>query len=159
MTKAGTDRRERARQSRSVARLMAVQALYQKAQAGTATARLLAEFHAHRLEGEAMEAELAPAETGFFDDLVQGVVAREAELDERIAGFLSPGWTLSRLDPLMRAVLRAGAYELVARPDVPLGAVVSEYVDVARAFYPAEESGFVNAVLDRLGHAARGEPR
>lgn len=155
MAMAGTGRKEMARQRRSVARLMAVQALYQQAMTGAATAPLLAEFHAHRLRGEAREGELAPAEAGFFDDLVKGAMAREAELDSRIAAFLTSGWTLERLDPLMRAILRAGAYEMVARPDVPLAAVVSEYVDVARAFYPRGEAGFVNAVLDRLGHAAR----
>lgn len=155
MTKAATGRSQRARQSRSVARLMAVQALYQRAMAGTGTARLIAEFHAHRLQGDGTDQELAPAESAFFDDLVQGVIAREEEIDARIADYLTAGWTLARLDPLMHAILRAGAFELMARPDVPLAAVVSEYVDVARAFYPREEAGFVNAVLDRIGHAAR----
>lgn len=157
MARAGTGRREAARQSRSVARLMAVMALYQQAMTGAGTAQLISEFHAHRLPGDSGEGELAPAEAAFFDDVVRGALARAAELDERIAAYLSAGWTLERLDPLMHALLRAGAYELVARPDVPLAAVVSEYVDVARAFYPREEAGFVNAVLDRLGHAARGE--
>lgn len=150
------------RQRRATARLRAVQALYQRAMTGAAVEALVAEFHAHRLaadgHAEAEEAGLPPAETAFFDDLVSGVVAREAELDRLIAGYLAEGWTLARLDPLLLQLLRAGTYELVARPDVPLAAVIAAYVDVAHAFFPREQTGFVNALLDRVGHAVRGGP-
>lgn len=150
-----------ARRQRSAARLAAVQALYQQSVSGTATPRLLHEFHLHRLGAEVDPEEggdrLADADRIFFDDLVSGSLARVAELDEAITGFLGTSWTLDRLDRLMLQILRCGAYELVARPDVPRAAVVSEYVDVARAFYEAREAGFVNALLDRLGKSVRAD--
>lgn len=140
---------------RSSARLLAVQALYQRAMAGTALAPLLAEFHAHRLDGiGGAEDAMVPAEADFFDDIVTGVAAREAELDAAIAARLAAGWSLDRLDPVMHQVLRAGAYELLARPDVPRRTVVNEYVDVAHAFFEPREAGFVNALLDRLAREA-----
>jgi N utilization substance protein B len=145
------------RLGRSAARLRAVQALYQHAMAGTPVARLLSEFHEHRLEPGDGELTIAPAEACFFDDVVAGVAAREAELDRLVATYLAAGWTIERLDPLLLQVLRAGAYELLARPDVPKGAVISAYVDVAHAFYPPAEAGFVNALLDRVARAVRGE--
>lgn len=144
-----------ARRRRSAARLAAVQALYQHASAGTPQAKLLAEFHDHRLGSEIEDEQLAAADQGFFDDVVTGTLARSDELDGLVARFLGEGWTLERLDRLMLQILRAGAYELVARPDVPWAAVVSEYVDVAHAFYEKREAGFVNALLDRLGRSVR----
>lgn len=151
-----------ARQRRSAARLAAVQALYQQSVSGTHIAKLLAEFHSHRL-GAVTDAEeggdrLAEADRPFFDDIVSGSLARADELDSLITSFLGKGWTLSRLDRLMHQILRCGAYEMVARPDVPRAAIVSEYVDVAQAFYPRAETGFVNALLDRLGRSVREEP-
>ncbi|WP_448585614.1 transcription antitermination factor NusB [Thermaurantiacus sp.] len=151
MASAADRDRGKARRERSSARLMAVQALYQRAMTGVALPRLLDEFHRHRLTGLDSECPLAPAEADFFDDVVTGVVAREAELDRAIAAHLAPGWTLARLDPLLRQLLRAGAFELLARPEIPRAAVISAYVDVAHAFYPAAEAGFVNALLDRIG--------
>ena len=142
--------------ARSAARLAAVQALYQQEMEGTATARLLDEFHRHRLGAELDEVQYADAEVDFFDDLVRGVLARRDELDALIAGKLAPGWTLARLDRPLRQLLRCGAYELVARADVPAGAVVSEYVDVADAFYDKRETGFANGLLDALAKALRG---
>ncbi|WP_448582883.1 transcription antitermination factor NusB [Thermaurantiacus sp.] len=149
------------RQRRSAARLRAVQALYQRAMAGTPVDRLVTEFHSHRLEADDLEEEvdggtIASAEVAFFDDLVRGVSARQDELDLLLARYLAPGWTLARLDPLLLQLLRAGAYELVARADVPLAAIITAYVDIAHAFVPRQEAGFVNALLDRLGHAVRG---
>ncbi len=144
-----------ARRRRSAARLAAVQALYQHASAGTPQAKLLAEFHDHRLGTEVDDEPLAAADKGFFDDLVSGTLARVDELDGLVTQYLGTGWTLGRLDRLMLQILRAGAYELVARPDVPRAAVVSEYVDVAHAFYDSREAGFVNALLDRLGRSVR----
>lgn len=145
------------RGSRSTARLAAVQALYQQASTGVPSARLLHEFHQHRLQDEQVDddIELQLADRAFFDDLVSGSLARLSELDATITRFLQPGWTLDRLDRLMLQILRCGAYEMLARPDVPHGAVVSEYVDVARAFYERPEAGFVNALLDRLGKTVR----
>ena len=91
----------------------------------------------------------------FFDDIVMGVGSRCAELDALISRRLAEGWTLERLDRSMRAILRAGAYELVARADVPVGSVISEYVDVAHAFFDKRESGFVNGLLDAIAKEAR----
>ena len=141
--------------ARAAARLAAVQALYQQEMEGTAIPQLLHEFHHHRLGATIEGVEYADAEVDFFDDLVSGVTARRAELDERIAAKLSADWKLERLDRPMRALLRAGAYELVARPDVPTGAVISEYVDVAHAFYDRREAGFVNGLLDAVAKDVR----
>src|SRR4051812_33923206 len=106
--------------SRSAARLAAVQALYQQDMEGTPLPRLLKEFHDHRLGATIEDQTYHTAEREFFDDLVTGSEARRAELDTMIGNRLAEGWTLERLDRPMRAILRAGAYELVARPDVPV---------------------------------------
>ena len=142
--------------SRSAARLAAVQALYQHEMEGTPVPRLLREFHEHRLGATIEDAKYVDAEQSFFDDVVTGVHARRAEIDEVIALKLAEGWSLERLDRPMRAILRAGTYELLARADVPVGSVISEYVDVAHAFYDKRESGFVNGLLDAVAKEARG---
>ena len=142
-------------QSRSAARLAAVQALYQQEMEGTALAPLLHEFHHHRLGATIDDVDYAEAEVDFFDDLVAGADARRAELDALIEGRLASGWSLARLDKPMKAILRAGAYELAARADVPTATVISEYVDVAKAFYDARESGFVNGLLDAIAKEVR----
>jgi len=141
--------------SRSAARLAAVQALYQHEMEGTPIARLLKEFHDHRLGATIEDEEYHAAERDFFDDIVTGADARRADLDALISGRLAAGWTLERLDRPMRAILRAGAYELVARADVPVATVITEYVDVAHAFYDKRESGFVNGLLDAIAKQAR----
>ena len=141
--------------TRSAARLAAVQALYQQEMEGIPTARLLKEFHDHRLGATIEEATYVEAERDFFDDVVKGVEARRSDIDAAISARLAEGWTLERLDRPMRAILRAGAYELLARPDVPVGSVISEYVDVAHAFYDKRESGFVNGLLDAIAKEAR----
>ena len=141
--------------SRSAARLAAVQALYQQEMEATPIPRLLKEFHDHRLGALIEDEQYHEAERDFFDDIVMGVSARCAEIDALISTRLAEGWTLERLDRPMRAILRAGAYELVARKDVPLGSVISEYVDVAHAFYDKRESGFVNGLLDAIAKEAR----
>ena len=145
---------ERAK-SRSAARLAAVQALYQKEMEGTPVARLLHEFHEHRLGATIEDGTYAPAEVSFFDDIVMGVAARQDEVDALIRDRLSEGWNLERLDRPMRQILRAGTYELIARADVPTGTVISEYVDVAKAFYDKRETGFVNGLLDAVAKTAR----
>lgn len=143
-------------QSRSAARLAAVQALYQKDMEGTALARLLDEFHQHRLGREIEEGEqYAEAEVDFFDDVVRGVDARRDEIDALITGRLSEGWSIRRLDKTMVQVLRAGTYELLARADVPVGSVISEYVDVAKAFFDDREAKFANGVLDAIAKDVR----
>jgi N utilization substance protein B len=141
--------------SRSAARLAAVQALYQHDMEGTPIPRLLKEFHDHRLGATIEDAQYHAAERDFFDDIVVGADARREEIDALISGRLAEGWTLERLDRPMRALLRAGAYELIARRDVPVASVISEYVDVAHAFYDKRESGFVNGLLDAIAKATR----
>ncbi|HKT14581.1 MAG TPA: transcription antitermination factor NusB [Allosphingosinicella sp.] len=142
--------------SRSAARLAAVQALYQQEMEKTPLAVLLHEFHHHRLGATIEDVEYADAEVDFFDDLVTGVDARAAEIDALVAGKLAEGWSLSRLDRPMRQILRAGTYELIARSDVPTAAVITEYVDVAHAFYDKREAAFVNGLLDAVAKAVRG---
>ncbi|MEY4270345.1 MAG: hypothetical protein RLZZ58_1561 [Pseudomonadota bacterium] len=142
-------------QSRSAARLGAVQALYQHDMEPSPVAKLLHEFHSHRLGAVIEDAHYADAEVAFFDDVVAGTLARLAEIDDAITQRLASGWTLERLDRPMKAILRCGAYELIARADVPVGAVVSEYVDVAKAFYDAREAGFVNGLLDAMAKDVR----
>ena len=141
--------------SRSAARLAAVQALYQQEMEGTKIAPLLHEFHHHRLGATIDGVEYADAEVDFFDDVVKGVDARRDELDALISAKLAKDWSLARLDKPMKAILRAGAYELAARSDVPTGSVISEYVDVAKAFYDSRESGFVNGLLDAVAKEVR----
>jgi len=142
-------------QSRSAARLAAVQALYQQDMENIPVPVLLHEFHHHRLGATIEGVEYADAEVDFFDDLVSGVHARSDELDGLIAGKLSKDWSLGRLDKPMRQILRAGAYELVARIDVPTASVISEYVDVAKAFYDKRETSFVNGLLDAIAKDVR----
>jgi N utilization substance protein B len=144
--------------SRSAARLAAVQALYQQEMEETPVPRLLKEFHDHRLGATIEDATYLDAEQAFFDDLVKGVDARRAEIDALISARLAEGWSLERLDRPMRAILRAGAYELLARADVPVGSVISEYVDVAHAFFDRREAGFVNGLLDAIAKEARRPP-
>ncbi|MCY7397439.1 MAG: transcription antitermination factor NusB [Sphingomonas bacterium] len=141
--------------SRSAARLAAVQALYQQEMEGTPTTRLIHEFHAHRLGATIGDVTYVDAEESFFDDLVGGTAARLAEIDELITARLAEGWSLARLDKPMKALLRVGAYELLARVDVPVATVITEYVDVAKAFYDKRETGFVNGLLDALAKVAR----
>lgn len=141
--------------SRSAARLAAVQALYQQEMEAIPVAQLLHQFHQHRLGATIEDAEYAEAEVDFFDDVVKGALARVEELDAAITAKLAAGWSLVRLDKPMKAILRAGAYELAARPDVPTASVISEYLDVAKAFYDARETGFVNGLLDALAKELR----
>ena len=141
--------------SRSAARLAAVQAIYQQEMEGTPLPRLLKEFHEHRLGATIEDEQYHEAERDFFDDIVTGAYARGTDIDEAIAAKLATGWSLERLDRPMRAILRAGTYELIARPDVPVGSVISEYVDVAHAFYDKRESGFVNGLLDAIAKEVR----
>jgi N utilization substance protein B len=141
--------------SRSAARLAAVQALYQHEMEGTPVAVLIHEFHLHRLGKTIEEAEYAGADVPFFDDVVKGTLARIEEIDAAIVEKLAEGWTMDRLDRTLKAILRAGTYELIERGDVPIGAVVSEYVDVAKAFFEGREPAFANGLLDAIGKNVR----
>jgi transcription antitermination protein NusB len=142
-------------QARAAARLAAVQALYQHEMEATPLARLLDEFHLHRLGAEIDDEQYAEAEVAFFDDIVKGVLARREEIDRLVAGKLAQGWKLERLDRTMLQILRAGAYELLARADVPTGTAIGEYLDVAHAFFDDREAKFVNGVLDAVAREVR----
>ena len=140
---------------RGAARLAAVQALYQMDLAGTGLNDIMDEFESHWLGGEVEGDQYRPAEAAFFRDIVGGVVREQARLDPQIDAALNRGWPLKRIETVLRAVLRAGAYELACRPDVPARVVTAEYVDVAHAFVDDDETGMVNAVLDQLAHQLR----
>jgi N utilization substance protein B len=142
---------------RGAARLAAVQALYQMDIAGAGLNEIFAEFESHWLGREVEGAEYLPAEAAFFRDVVSGVVREQRALDPLIDAALARGWPLKRIEALLRAVLRAGAYELDHRRDVPARVVVSEYADVASAFLDGSETGMVNAVLDQLARQMRGD--
>jgi N utilization substance protein B len=141
--------------ARAAARLAAVQALYQYEMEETRLPQLLDEFHMHRLGAEIEDDQYAQADVRFFDDLVKGTIARRDEIDGLLAEKLATGWKIERLDRTMLQILRAGAYELMARADVPTGTAISEYLDVAHAFFDEREAKFVNGVLDAVAKAVR----
>lgn len=146
--------------ARSVARLAAVQALYQIDMTGLAPDVAIKEFERHRLGGKSTGPEvegesLAPADRVLFADIVGGASARLTEIDRMLGTVLVEGWSVSRLESILRALLRAGAYELVARGDVPARVAVSEYVDIAHAFLAGKEAGLANGVLNRLARVLR----
>jgi N utilization substance protein B len=146
---------ERKANRRGAARLAAVQALYQMDIAGTGLNDILAEFESHWIGREVEGAQYLPAEAAFFRDVVSGVVREQRSLDPLLDKVLAEGWPLKRIETILRAVLRAGAYELRHRTDVPARVVVSEYVDVANAFVDKDETGMVNAVLDQIARRFR----
>ncbi len=140
---------------RSAARLAAVQALYQMEMSGAGLNEILAQFEAHWLGREVEGEQYLPAEAAYFRDIVSGVVEMQRDLDPRIDAALAITWPLKRLEAILRSVLRAGAYELARRGDVPARVIVSEYVDIAHAFVDHAETGMANAVLDQLAREAR----
>jgi transcription antitermination protein NusB len=141
--------------ARSTARLAAVQALYQIEIAEGDAEQVIAEFAGHRL-GESLEGvKLAKPDATLFAELVQGVVHNRRDLDDMIAAVLTEDWTIERLEVLLRCLLRAGAHELADRADIPARVVISEYVDLADAFYGEKETGLVNGMLDRLARELR----
>ena len=149
------DKDARKANKRGAARLAAVQALYQMDLAGTGLNEILAEFESHWIGREVEGAQYLPAEAAFFRDIVSGVVQEQRELDPLINEALSKGWPLKRIETVLRAALRAGAYELIHRTDVPARVVVAEYADVVAAFVERDETGMVNAVLDQLARRLR----
>lgn len=149
----------RSANKRGVARLAAVQALYQMDVAGTGVLEVVAEYESFRLGKEVDGNQYLDADPQWFRSIVAGVVDNQLQLDPLIHQALTEDWPLSRLDSTLRAILRAGAWELKTRNDVPTAVIVSEYVDIAKAFYTEDEPKLVNAVLDRLAFQLRGESR
>ncbi|TIS06944.1 MAG: transcription antitermination factor NusB [Mesorhizobium sp.] len=142
---------------RGAARLAAVQALYQMDVAGSGVFEITAEYEAFRLGKEVDGALYREADPQWFRAILTGVVENQKTIDPIIRQALTDDWPLSRLDSTLRAILRAGVYELMKREDVPVAVIVSEYVDIAKAFY--EEPKLVNALLDRVSRRVRGEGR
>ena len=141
---------------RSAARLAAVQALYQMEVSGKGVTDALAEFEAFWIGREVEGIAFKPAENAFFRDILAGVVREQRPVDVKIDAALADGWPLKRIEAVLRAILRAGAYELMFRKDVPARVAISEYVEVAHSFYSEDEPGLVNAVLDALARDVRG---
>ncbi|TDX63142.1 NusB antitermination factor [Methylosinus sp. sav-2] len=144
-------------EERSAARLAIVQALYQMEVAGKGLNEIYAEFESHWIGREIEGVQYKPAELQFFRDIVKGVLDNQETIDRALDSALQGGWPLQRIESVMRAILRAGGYELGFRRDIPVKVVIKEYVDVAGAFFGATESGMINAVLDRLARQARPE--
>ncbi len=141
--------------ARSVSRLAIVQALYQMEVSGSGVEAVIREFSDHRFDADIEGHSLAEADEPFFAEVVRGVVAEQAEIDRTIARRLAAGWRLDRVDATVRAILRAGAYELMRRADVPVEVAIDEYVEVAKAFFEGPEAGFVNGALDGVARDAR----
>ncbi|WP_395670558.1 transcription antitermination factor NusB [Phenylobacterium sp.] len=143
------------RQARSVARLAAVQALYQMEVSAVGAEAVIREFADHRFDRDVEDMTLAGADEAFFADLVRGVVGEQKAIDAAIARRLAQGWKLERIDATVRAILRAGAFELARRHDVPVEVVIDEYVELAKSFFEGPEPGFVNGALDAVAQDVR----
>lgn len=139
-----------AKNRRSSARLAAVQALYQMDVAQTTLDEVMNEFVSFRLGKEVEGEHMSKADTAFFQDLLVGIVENQRELDPIIDTHLASKWRLNRIDSTLRAILRAGAYELTNRKEIPHAVVITEYVDVAHAFFEKDEPKVVNAVLQNI---------
>ena len=144
-----------ARQARSVARLAAVQALYQMETSGAGVEAVLREFTDHRFSRDLEGGMLAEADEGFFAALVRGVVGAQADVDKAIARRLAGGWRLDRIDATVRAILRSGAYELMRLAEIPREVAIDEYVEIAKSFFDGPEPGFINAALDKIARDER----
>jgi N utilization substance protein B len=149
----------RAANKRGAARLAAVQALYQMDLSGSGVLETAAEYEAFRLGKELDGQHYREADAQWFRAILAGVVEDQRTIDPVIRESLTEDWPLSRLDTTLRAILRAGVYELMRRRDVPVAVIVSEYIDIAKAFYEEDEPKLVNAVLDRVARRTRGEGR
>lgn len=144
-----------AKQSRSVARLAAVQALYQMEVSGAGVEAVIREFTDHRFDRDVEGETLASADEAFFADLVRGVVREQKVIDAAIVKRLAQGWRLERLDATVRAILRAGVFELKHRSDVPTEVAIDEYVELTKSFFEGPEPGFVNGALDAVARDVR----
>ena len=140
---------------RSASRLGAVQALYQVEMTGVAPNVVVVEYVKHRLGQEIDGDTFLPADATLFEELVQGTVERQADLDGLITPALTADWPLDRLEMILRAILRVATFELAHRIDVPVKVVITEYVDIAHAFFAGKEPGLINGVLDKLGRQLR----
>lgn len=140
---------------RSAARLAAVQALYQMEVSGKGVIDALAEFEAFWIGREVEGVSFQPAEHDFFRDVLTGAVREQRAIDPKIDAVLASGWPLKRVEAVLRAILRAGTYELMIRKDIPVRVTISEYVNVAHDFYSEDEPGMVNAVLDAIAREVR----
>ncbi len=143
------------RQARAVARLAAVQALYQMEVSGVGVEAVVREFADHRFGGDLDGERLADADEALFAEIVRGVVAHQSDIDQAVVRRLAAGWRLERLDATVRAILRAGGFELMYRRDTPREIVIDEYIDLANAFAAAKEAAFVNGALDSLARDVR----
>lgn len=153
----GRPREVRPANQRGLARLAAVQALYQMELGGNRLSDVIAEFENFRLGKELDGEQYRDADFGWFRDLMNGVVAEQREIDPRVHKTLAEDWPLKRIDSILRAILRAGVYELLRRKDVPARVVISEYIEVTKAFFEDDEPRLVNAVLDKIGRDLRPE--
>jgi len=140
---------------RSAARLAAVQALYQMDVSGKSVVDALAEFEAFWMDREVEGITFQPSDVEFFRNVLSGVVQNQRPIDVKVDTALAAGWPLARIEAVLRAILRAGAFELMYRKDVPARVVITEYVDVAHGFYGEDEPGLVNAVLDAVARDVR----
>jgi len=143
------------RNGRTTSRLAAVQALYQVEFAAEDPHHVVEQFRRFRLKPGFGGPDWPEAEPAFFADIVEGAWSRKPEIDGLIVPALARGWTLQRIDPVIRAILRAGTYELLARGDVPARVAIDAYVELSLDFDAAQESGFVNGVLDRIAKDRR----
>lgn len=146
-----------AKRRRTASRLAAVQALYQIDLTGVSPATAVVEFMRHNIAGTAHDESFGEADEQLFAELVEGTSARREDIDRGISSVLTADWPLERLEIILRAILRAGVYELLARPEVPARVIISEYLDIAHAFFSGKEPGLVNGVLDRLARTIRSE--
>lgn len=142
---------------RSAARFAAVQALYQMDVAQTDLNDVITEFSIHRIKDLLEASQIENIDNGFFQSLLKGIVEEQRAIDPAINGKLATGWDLSRIDSILRAILRAGAFEMMFRKDVPAKVVINEYLNISHAFFEGQETKMVNAVLDNLAKDARPE--
>ena len=154
---AGGPRSKTSHSGRSAARLAAVQALYQIELTGIAPSKVVAEFAEHRFEKVPDGGGNEQADPAMFSNLVLGASARQGEIDGLVGESLKDTWTVERLEKILRAILRLGAYELAARVDIPARVIITEYVDVANAFFDEGQPALVNGVLDGLARRLRGD--
>jgi N utilization substance protein B len=152
MVQAPPKRREPGRPAnqRGAARLAAVQALYQMDVGRQTLEDTLAQFSAHHLGREIEGEQYLPADADFFRQIVSGVIRNQLDIDPTVDNALQKGWPVARIDATLRAILRAATFELLRRKDIPSGVVITEYVDIAKAFYEEDASGLVNGVLDAV---------
>jgi transcription antitermination protein NusB len=140
---------------RTAARVAAVQALYQMDIAGTDLNAVIEEFVSLRFPRAPGDEAAAGADATYFAELLRGVVRRQREIDPLVDQQLAEGWRLKRIDAIVRAILRAGIFELMERSDVPVRVVINEYINVAHSFFSDDEPKVVNGVLDKLARELR----